>query len=667
MSGKAAEEALTPARRLVLDAACDALLPALEATSGDPAEERLLTQSAADRGIDAAVADSVPGLAPHARRALYGLLDRLALEGFAHDPLDTRVSALLAAGDEVPEGRFAVRLLKAAVFGLLASRYDDDGWNRDWEAIGYPGPASSPPRREELAERLPVERYEPGSEVRLRADACVVGSGAGGSVVAARLAEAGHTVVVLESGEHHDESDFRQLELDGLQKMYLDGGLIWSEDGTLGMMAGSTLGGGTVINSMVCLRTPDYIRERWELMGLDGVAGPEFDRHTEAVWDRLGVNAEATHYNRNTQLMVAGLEARGMSHRRLERNASLDDDPRFCGYCNAGCQHGFKRSALKTYLRDAVAAGARIVVGCRAERVVTENGRAAGVEARIEGGTVRVEAPTVVVACGGIESPALLLRSGIGGPATGRYLRVHPTYMISGVYDEPVEAWSGQIQSAASLDMTRAVDGAGFLIETLTLSPAMWAGHSPFVGPRRHREELMKLPYTASWHAVSNDHGSGQVAIGEDGRPLVRWSLTGEVERRIAIRAHTELARLHEAAGAREVFTFHWHERRWRRGESLDRYLAELEAADVDEIPAFSAHQMGSCRLGADPTSSVADGSGELHDTPGVWIADAAALPTAPGVNPMISIMALARRTAERILERFTAPARPRPGAWLVT
>jgi choline dehydrogenase-like flavoprotein len=142
--------------------------------------------------------------------------------------------------------------------------------------------------------------------------------------------------------------------------------------------------------------------------------------------------------------------------------------------------------------------------------------------------------------------------------------------------------------------------------------------------------------------------------LGADRRALVRWSLDNEVDRRVAIRAHTELAKVHQAAGAAEVFTFHWRPRHWRRGEDFDAYLEELAATPTAEYTAYSAHQMGSCRMGSSPAESVADGRGELHDVEGVWVGDASALPTAPGVNPMVSIMVLAERTAARIEESLS-------------
>lgn len=652
--------ALDDRRASTLDAVCDTLMPALPSNDPGPAGD-LLRLGARERGLVAAVAKQLPGLRPHVRRPVEDLLDLLAEEGFGALDLDARTLRLLEAGDASLPGRFAVKQLTTMLYGMLVGSYDEHGRNPVWEAIGFPGATVTPPSPEEAPKTLPITEVT-GEEATLSADVVVVGSGAGGSVIAARLAQAGRSVIVLEAGQYYNESDFVPLDASG-SRMFLGGGLGWSEHGEVGLLAGSTLGGGTVINSLVSLRTPDAIREAWAAMGLEGLDGEEWDRCVDLVWDRLNVNTEATRFNRNTERMVAGLSALGFAHERLPRNASLDDDPAFCGACNNGCLRGCKRSTLRTYLEDAAAEGARFVVGVQVERVLTdEAGRASGVEgvARHPDGSstrLRVEAPTVVVACGGIESPALLLRSELGGPAAGRHLRVHPAWIVTGVYDEPVEAWSGQIQSAASFDLTHCESDVGFLVESLTLSPGTWASQPAFTDGRSQREELFKLPFMASWHGVSHDHGSGEIVIDEHGDPLVRWSLENDpVDHAVASRAHVELARLHRAAGAREVFTFHSRPYRWREGEDFDAYLDQLRAAPAIDYTAYSAHQMGSCRLGADPEQAVADGDGQLHDAPGVWIGDAAALPTAPGVNPMITIMALAERTALRILAADRQP-----------
>ncbi|MFF5112848.1 FAD-dependent oxidoreductase [Streptosporangium sp. NPDC000509] len=631
--------------RQVLSAVCDTLLPALDAPDTDTATSDYYGRGARERGLDEATSAAVPGLARHVREAIDELAAFLAERDFIRATLERRTELLHLAAEQDMRLRLAVRQLKGMVFAGFVGAVDESGTNPTWPVIGYPGPPSGP---FSASTALPVVAPHEGT---LHADVCVVGSGAGGAIIAARAAQAGLSVVVLEAGPHRDEADFDQIDAHA-SEMYLRGGSLWSDNGQMGVLAGSVLGGGTLINSMVCLRTPMAIREQWAREGLEGLDGPEFDRHLDTVWQRLDVNTEATVYNANTRAMITGLASCGYAHERLPRNSSAEDDPTRCGSCNAGCRLGCKRSTLHTYLRDAADAGARIVAECRADRVLVEDGRAVGVAATLgDGAELVVLAPVVVVAAGGIESPALLLRSGIGGPAVGRNLRLHPAWIVTGLYDQPIHAWSGQIQSAVSFDLTHCESGVGFLVESLTLNPLTWAGQSPFTDARSHRDRLRDLPYFATWHGVSHDHGSGQVYLDADGQAAVRWALDDEIDRRVALRAHLELARMHHAAGANEIFTFHWSDLRWRRGEDFDGYLDELRAVPADDYTAFSAHQMGSCRMGASPEDSVADGHGRLHDVRGVWIGDASALPSAPGVNPMITIMALAERTALSLIE----------------
>lgn len=649
--GMTVRRTLTPMQQAVLTAVCDTLLPALDPPHRGVAED-YFARSASDRGIPGTVIEAVGFLEPHVQAAIVALLDRLA-GGFLDLPDDAaRTAGLHAAVGDAPT-RLALKQLKAMVFGLLVARFDEHGRNPDWPAIGYPGPASPPPPPEQAPKTIPVLQVT-GASSSLRADVCVIGSGAGGSVIASELARAGRSVIVLEGGGYRNEADFHQLELLGMTELFLNGGLLWSETGSLALMAGATLGGGTVVNSLACLRPPDAVRSTWAQMGLDDVDTVAFDAQLDAVWTRLGVNTEATKHNGQTDLMLRGLEARGMSYEPMPRNASLNDDERFCGYCNSGCQLGCKRSTLLTYLQDAANDGARFVVNCKADRVLVDGGRATGVEAVIthRSGTetrVTVHAPEVVVAAGSIESPAILLRSGIGGPAVGQHLQVHPAYFVTGVYDEVVNAWSGQILSAVSFDRVHARDG-GYLIETLGLSPALVAGSSPWSDGRRHREALLALPHTAAWAAICHDYGEGQVVLGPDRRPLVRWELDDPLDRDVARRSQVELALIHHAAGAREIYTFQLTEQRWCQGQDFEAYIERVRATPTEDLAPSSAHQMSSCRMGSDPQTSVADGRGELHDVPGVWIGDASALPTAPGVNPMITIMALARRTASYML-----------------
>jgi choline dehydrogenase-like flavoprotein len=618
--------------RQALEAVCDTIVPALDAAAGDPRERAFLARPASELGIAELVDEQV------AREALAALGP-----GFARSEPGGRAARLRDGAAR----SLAVRRLRAQTLALFYGLVDASGRNPSWEAIGYPGPVSPPPSPQQAPKTVPLLDVGAGGP-ELEADACIVGSGAGGSVIAARLQEAGLSVVVLEQGGYRNEADFRQLELTGAQELYLGGGIVWSESGSLGLLAGATLGGGTVVNSLVCLRPPDDIRAEWASRGLENLDGPEFDRCLDRVWERLGVNTEGTVPNPSNRRMIEALERTGHRWELLPRNAAPHDDPRFCGYCNAGCQQGAKNSTLRTYLQDAADAGARFVVGCRAERILVERGRAAGVEAVAGGRALTVRAPLVVAAGGGIETPALLLRSGIGGPAVGRHLSVHPAWFVSGVYPDRLDAWSGQIQSVVSFDFTRLEHGGGFLCECVILSPTFWAASIAWEDGELHKREMLKLARVASWHGVQHDHGDGRVTVDGEGRARVEWELSDERDRLTAARAYAELARLHEAAGAEEIYTFDPPGLRWRRGEALDGFLSELARAELSV--AYSAHQMSSCRMGANPNEAVADGRGELHDVRGVWVGDASALPTAPGVNPMITIMALAERTAGGIL-----------------
>ena len=581
------------------------------------------------------------------------MLDELARRGFAELDLAARTAALheLAAD---PAQRQALRELKLAVMGIFYALPDEDGRNPNWSALGFPGPASAPPSPAQAPKTIAIERLD--GPATIAADVCVIGSGAGGSVIAAELQAAGRQVVVLERAGYRNEADFRQLELVGASELYLHGGLFWSEGGSIGLLAGSTLGGGTVINSMVCLRPPEDIRAEWAALGLDGVDGPGFDAHLDAVSRRMNVNVESTQPNRTNVMMAEALEARGLSWEVLPRNASPDDDPAFCGYCNAGCQQGCKQSALKTYLQDASDAGARVVVDCVADRVLVADGRATGVAARARAANgelvdLRIEAPVVVVAAGGIESPALLLRSQLGGPAAGAFLRLHPTYFVGGVYDEVVNAWDGQFQALASFDFTRVVEGTGFLVESVNVSLPFWAGALPFGDGEAHKERMLRLRNVASWHAVTHDHGSGRVVLGADGEPVVRWELDDPVDRQLAARA-ARRARAHAPRARRrgdpDVPLGRPHVAPGRRLRGLHR------AARADVVRAHRLlgppdglvpHGRRPGELGRRRVRGAARRRGRL-DRRRLRAADGA------GRQPDADVMALARRTAHAILER---------------
>ena len=652
------QAALNETQSRTLRAVCDTFVPAVAVDTYDELTRDFMARSASDVGV----AEQIEGLmievmTPEEIAGFAALLDALDAEGFADADLEARTQTVHGFIAQDASAKLGLRALKGLTLLFFYGLPDAAGSNPNWEALGFPGAKAAPPSAEEAPKTISIQAVS-GETATLSCDVCVVGSGAGGSVIAAECANAGKDVIVLEMGAYRNESDFSNLEVPGYFELYYGGGLATSESGSISILAGSTLGGGTVVNYMNCVPTPASILTEWEGHGLAGVSSSSFiEDHMNVVMERIGANTEATRQNRTHQQLMRACDELGYEHRPIFRNASLDDDPEFCGHCLLGCQRGCKRSAMKTWLQDASDRGGRAVVGCHAEKVLVKDGRAAGVAATVthaDGSTtaLTVNASTVVAACGSIESPALLLRSGIGGPAVGKHLRLHPAFGVWGVYDEPIEGWNGQVQSALSDHFYDIEGGYGFLIEAAGAFPAFTSTALPWRSGEQHKQLMSLLRWMAPFITVARDHGSGEVVLDDRGRAVVRWEIDDEVDARLAVRAHAELARLHHAAGASEIVTAHAEEHRWRSDDSFDEFLARLEEASYapNDVTCFTAHQMGSCRMGEDPATSVADGRGELHDVKGVWIGDASAFPTAPGVNPMVSIMSLAHRTASAIL-----------------
>src|SRR4051794_25046205 len=641
-------------RRLV-----DTFVPAVDA-SDDPTG--FWARRGSDVGVDAAILEQLgSGAVPEdPLEGLRQLLDALRAEGFDDASQEVREAIVHGFMDADPAALAGLGGLRGLTHLLFYAIPDPaTGRNPNWEAIGYPGPRAVPPSAEEAPKTIRVTAPE-ADELVLTADAVVVGSGSGGGVVAGMLAGGGKDVVVLEAGGYYNEADFNQLELWAYQNLYRAGGVAMTADGGVALMTGSNLGGGSTVNWTNCLRTYDWVREEWERdHGLEGLAGADYDRHLDEVSARIGVNDRCSDPNGPNRRLLDGAEKLGIDGRVITRNADPDRyDADLAGLMGFGDVTGAKLGTLKTYLQDAADAGARFVVRCRVERVLVENGRAAGVEGTYADETGRVarvvvRAPQVVVAAGALDTPALLLRSGTGGPAAGDHLRLHPATAVLGFYDDQQKGWWGPPQAALSMQYAD-LDGSGYgyLIETSHASPGVSGSSVPWISGRQHKEDMARGSLTAGLVLLVRDHGHGRVTIDAAGNPVHEYPFTDATDQRTFRHGLRELCVLHEAAGATEIMTLHRKRLTWRRGEDLAAFGTLVHDAPLTpyEHATFSLHHMGSARMGKDPATSVADPWGQLHDTPGVWIGDASAFPTASGTNPMLTTMALAHRTAEAML-----------------
>lgn len=650
-------EELDPARRATLSLVCDTVVPSIE---HEPDPHRLWATSAVELGVPAAAEEALLNLPPVQREGMLGLLDILAQQ---LDPAasqasreQTLLNMMLMGGSEAMIGVGGlVRLILFLTYGA-PSLTAPGAPNPLWAAFGYPGP---PPAPEDPTPRLRTTVPE-GERLDLEADVVIVGSGAGGGVIAGTLAQRGVRVVVLEAGSHRVEGPAAGLELPAYQEAYWRGGPQATADFNVTVMAGAGLGGGTAINWNNSLRTRPWVRDEWAAAGLEDV-GTEFDRHLDAVWERLGVNGECSDLNGTHQRAKLGAERLGWKATPVTRNIDPERyDPATSAFVGFGDLAGAKQSTLRTYLRDAVDAGAVVVADCAVERVIVEDGAAAGVlgtwtDPADPGRTaeVLVRARHVVCAAGSLETPALLLRSGIGGPAVGRHLRLHPTVAAVGTYDEDLQAWWGAPQALVVDEFEEGLDGDGygFLVECAQYAPGLIGSSMPFTSARAHKAAMESTPNTGVFVGLTRDHGGGRVTIDEDGQAVVEYAMTDPKDIATTHRSIETMIRMHEAAGAREISLLGVNPPVWRRGDDLEAFIARAQRMPLrfGGLTLFTAHQMGSCRMGSDPQESVADPRGQLHDTPGVWIGDASAFPTSSGTNPMISIMALAHRTAEAI------------------
>jgi acyl-CoA reductase-like NAD-dependent aldehyde dehydrogenase/choline dehydrogenase-like flavoprotein len=659
----ATSELFSDAQRATLTALFDTFIPSLEPPPGDEAQRgfwlRAASHLAAPEAVEVALLQAE--LPDEQVVGLRSLLDSLAAAGMAaKTPREAREQIVRGFSDQSPDALAGIATLRGLCTSVFYALPDlGTGRNPNWDAIGFPDPPPPADRERPLKIRKPS-----AAEEVLEVDVCVVGSGAGGGVIAGELAQRGRSVCVLEAGAYNDDADFDGLELTAYERMFLNRGPFPTVDGQVSVVAGSGVGGGTVINWTNCLRTFDHVRAEWASEhGLTDLAEASYDEHLDAVFERLQVNADCSDLNGPHERLREACEKLGLDFRLITRNTDpAKYDPRTAAYLGFGDPSGSKNSTAKTYLVDAQAHGAEILAGCRAERVLIDGGRAAGVEAtwvdpeEAAAGNraatrLTVRAPVVVVACGAIESPALLLRSAIGGPAVGENLRLHPTVAVTAYYDEPQNWMWGPPQAALSHEFANTGDGHGFLIESAQATTGLFSGAVPWRSGADHKRRMREWDRAAPLIALVRERGSGRVTIDDAGNPLLHYPIDDELDRAHLKLGVEQLVRIHEAAGAREIVGSGLRAPDWARGDDLEAFVAALNGLEIvpREYVTFSAHQMGTCRMGRDPASSVANPWGELHDTPGVWVGDASAFPSASGTNPMATIMALARRTAHAI------------------
>lgn len=487
----------------------------------------------------------------------------------------------------------------------------------------------------------------------LEADAVVIGSGAGGAIAAYELAKAGKRVLVLEAGPYIPSEQFSEMMAVAMDTLYQDHGGQANAAGDITVLQGACVGGSTVVNAALCFRTPDYYLELWgERFGLTNLTPEVMAPYFDKVEANLHIAPNAPHENSpGARLLKQGIENLGLPPGNAKRNIR---ECAMTGFCFAGCVSDRKQSMLVTYLPWAVAHGATLYADTRVTRILAEGDRACGVEAEVvdrESGEVKsrvtVRAPIVVVAAGPIQTPLLLQKSGLANSSgqVGKNFACHPTLSITGMFDEEVDNFHGATHSLYMDRYTMPEEGGYLLLDAIQdpveasfqAEPGTGEPYMAYMTRYRNSVRLITLIHDKNVGEVSWKDGAKEISyvVDDDDFDIMKAGLKTN-------------ARVLFAAGARQLFIPSTQRLTIDDESQIDAVIDSL----VNEPARYrytSFHPQGTCRMGADPASSVVSPNGESHDVKNLYVADASLLPTSIGYNPSETVYALAHYICDRI------------------
>ncbi|KAJ3109909.1 hypothetical protein HK100_003226, partial [Physocladia obscura] len=500
--------------------------------------------------------------------------------------------------------------------------------------------------------------------VQLTVDAVIIGSGAGGGVVAAELAKAGLKVIVLEKGKYYAPTDLSHEERESFGSLYENQGVLQSENGSILILAGSTFGGGTYVNWSASLRPPQSLRDEWGTRHkLPCFQTPDFEESVNAVCNRSGVRPDATiPHNPSNKILLDGSAKLGLAATEIPQNT--DGKPHQCGFCGLGCPYAEKLGTHMTFLKDAAETNnASFIQDCFVEKIRHAKGVVTGVQARITTTNTRVQinCKVVVSSAGSLNTPCLLTRSGLTNKNIGRNLRLHPVAFIRGVFpSREINPHVGPIMTSINTSLaSRNNSEYGARIEIPYMLPGLYSVVNSYNNSFDMKRKMMQYTQSCNMIILTRDLDS-KAAIHEDkdGNLIVSFAL-GKEDEKAMIEGMVTAAKIMLIEGAQEIDSSQVGFESLKLDaddlkDPLNSSKTKLFFKKVAEVGmkkklVGSAHQMGSARMGVSPETSVVDPDGQSWEVKGLYVADASVFPTASGVNPMITTMSVAHFIAQSI------------------
>lgn len=518
-------------------------------------------------------------------------------------------------------------------------------------SIGFPTWEKTEPEAKPRYFQNVIEAEDLEAVTELEAEVVVVGTGAGGAAIAYELARRGVAVAMVEEGRFHRRSDFGGSIAGRMQQLWRYAGSNISLGTPIGMPLGRAVGGTTLINSGTCFGTPDAVLEGWRSeLGLPDDFAPEHyhKAYTSRVAEMLEVEP-GVHGALGTiaEVIGRGADALGYAHGPLPRNAPGCPG---AGQCIFGCPEGAKRSTDVSFVPAALKAGASLFLGLPLTRILRRGRRVVAIEARglDAHGTpkvLRLKAERFVLACGSLLSPLILKDNGIDLPWIGRNLSVHPAMGLLARCDRDLEPWSAIPQGYT----VHALEDEGIRFEGYWLPPQLISATFPFHGEllTRWMDDFRRL---GQFGFMVRDRGVGRVYRGPGGRPLITYSLTPESMRSLK-RGAALCSEIFLAGGATEVAVP-------MMGATRVSTPAEARALETmktgpRDFSLLGAHPLGTCRMGTHPDTAVVDSQHRVFGTENLHVVDGSTVPTSLGVNPQMTIMAMALRAGEILASHF--------------